>query len=282
VSAVLVVENDPDARIGRLGEWLTGSGLRLAVVRPHTGEPLPGSLAGYAGLVVLGGGQSAAPDPAGTAGPSWLGACESLLRKAVRHRVPTLAICLGAQLLATAHGGRVAPAAAGPEVGPALVARRDAAGADPLFAQVPFTPDVLAWHHDEVAELPAGAVLLAASTRYPHQAFRVGPAAWGLQFHIEPDLPMVAGWVAANRELLADLGVDPAGLLAATGAVLDDLAEVWQPFAGRFAALVRGELAATRPELPIRPAGSDPAGSGPAGSGPAGSGPAGGRAAGNR
>ena len=298
-----MVENDPDARIGRLGEWLTGSGLRLAVVRPHTGEPLPASLDGYAGLVVLGGGQSAAPDPAGTAaaapdpagtaaaaadpagagaaGP-WLGACESLLRKAVRYRVPTLAICLGAQLLATAHGGRVAPAAAGPEIGPALVARRDAAGADPLFAQVPFTPDVLAWHHDEVTELPAGAVLLAASTRYPHQAFRVGPAAWGLQFHIEPDQPMVAGWVAGNRELLASLGVDPAGLLAATEAVLADLAEVWQPFAGRFAALVRGELAATRPELPIRPSGPDPAGPGPAAPGPAGPGPAGGRAAGDR
>jgi GMP synthase-like glutamine amidotransferase len=263
---VLVVENDPDARIGRLGEWLAGAGLRLAVVRPHAGEPLPGSLDGYAGLVVLGGGQSAAadpaaaPDPAGAAAASWLGACESLLRKAVRHRVPTLAICLGAQLLAAAHGGRVAPAAAGPEIGPALVARRDAAGADPLFAQVPFTPDVLAWHHDEVTELPAGAVLLAASTRYPHQAFRVGPAAWGLQFHIEPDRSMVAGWVAANRELLAGLGVDPAGLLADTEAVLDDLAEVWQPFAGRFAALVRGELAASRPELPILPAGGRAAG----------------------
>jgi len=252
---VLVIENDPDDPPGRLAGWLTAAELRLAVVRPHAGQPLPADLDGYAALVVLGGGQHSYPDPAGRPAAAWLADCESLLRKAVRHRLPTLAICLGAQLLAAAHGGRVAPAAAGPELGPALVARRDAAEADPLFARVPFTPDVFQWHHDEITELPAGAVLLAASTDYPHQAFRLGPAAWGLQFHIEPDPAMVAGWIATNPDLLARLGRDPAGLQAEAEAVLADLAEVWQPFAARFAALVRGELAGPRPDLPVLPAG---------------------------
>jgi GMP synthase-like glutamine amidotransferase len=251
VGPVLVIENDPQDPAGRLGEWLAGAGLRLAVVRPHAGQPLPTGLAGYAGLVVLGGGQHAYPDPDGSPGAAWFPAVESLLRQAVGHRLPTLAICLGAQLLATAHGGRVAVAAAGPEIGPALVARRDAAEADPLFARVPFTPDVVQWHHDEVTDLPAGAVVLAASPRCPHQAFRVGPAAWGLQFHIEVDLAMVAGWAAGNRRWLARHGRSEAGLLAGTEAVLPDLAEVWQPFAARFAALVRGELAPARPDLPV-------------------------------
>ena len=43
---------------------------------------------------------------------------------------------------------------------------------------------VLHWHHDTF-DLPAGAVLLASSDRYPHQAFRVGRRAYGLQFHVE-------------------------------------------------------------------------------------------------
>lgn len=241
---MLVIENDPADDIRRLGEWLTGAGLRLTTVRPHAGQALPEHLAGYDALVVLGGGQRAyAPE-------AWLPACESLLRKAVRHRVPVLAICLGAQLLATAHGGRVAPGSQGPEIGPALVARRDAAEADPLFARVPFTPDVIQWHHDEITQLPPGAVLLAASTRYPHQAFRIGPAAWGLQFHIEPDPAMVADWAGRNAALLAELGRDPEELVEAAAAVMDDLAEVWQPFAARFAALVRGELT-THQSLPI-------------------------------
>jgi GMP synthase-like glutamine amidotransferase len=251
VSTALVIQNDQDDDPRRLGQWLSGAGLRLDTVRPYAGDPLPEDLDGYAALVVLGGGQHAYPDPDGAAAAGWLPGGEALLRRAVRHRVPTLAICLGAQLLATAHGGTVAPAAAGPEVGPQLVARRDAAGADPLFARVPFTPDVIQWHHDEITVLPPGAVLLAASTHYPHQAFRIGPAAWGLQFHIEPDLPMVERWVATSRDLLDRLGRDPARLLADTDLVLDDIAEVWRPFAARFAATARGELAPAGADLPL-------------------------------
>ena len=107
---------------------------------------------------------------------------EALLRRAVRDRIPTLGICLGAQLLATAHQGTVERAASGPEIGPALIAKRDAAESDPLFGPLPMLPDVLQWHQDEITELPLGAVLLAASSNYPVQAFRVGTAAWGVQF----------------------------------------------------------------------------------------------------
>lgn len=250
MAVALVIENDPTDDIRRLGRWLTGAGLELALRRPHAGDPLPEALDGYDALVVLGGEQHAYRGPGGEAGAAWFPACESLLRKAVRHRVPTLAICLGAQLLATAHAGAVAPAAAGSEIGARLVARRDAAESDPLFARVPFAPDVIQWHHDEITELPAGAVLLAASTHYPHQAFRLGPAAWGLQFHIEPDADMVAQWAASNPDLLARLGRDRAELVAEVQAVMEDMAEVWQPFAARFAALARGETA-TRADLPM-------------------------------
>lgn len=251
MGTALVIENDPDDDVRRLGDWLTGAGLRLATVRPHAGHALPDDLDGYAAVVMLGGGQHAYPDSDGGASAPWLPGCEALLRRAVRHRVPTLAICLGAQLLATAHGGTAAPAASGPELGPQLVGRRDAAGDDPLFARVPFTPDVIQWHHDEVTELPAGAVLLAASTHYPHQAFRIGPVAWGLQFHIEPDLAMVRRWAATSHETLVHQGLDPEALVDATAGVLDDVAEVWQPFAARFAALAQGELPVPGPELPL-------------------------------
>jgi GMP synthase-like glutamine amidotransferase len=253
VATALVIENDPSDDARRLGDWLTEAGLVLHVLRPHAGEPLPQTLDGYQALVVLGGSPQAYPGPDGQPGASWFAGVESLLRKAVRYRVATLGVCLGGQLLATAHGGEVARSAAGPEIGPALVARRDAAESDPLFARVPLAPDVLQWHHDEITALPAGAVLLAASTRYPHQAFRLGDRAWGTQFHIECDTAMVADWVGTNLELLDDLGIDPEGLVAAADSVMVDLAEVWQPFAARFAALARGELTLQpfRGQLPL-------------------------------
>lgn len=237
-----MVQNDPGDSLGRLDGWLTGGGLELTVVRPYDGDPLPADLDGYAALVVLGGGQDAFAGPDGERAAPWFAQLEGLLRKAVRHKVPTLAVCLGAQLLAQAHGGTVERSAAGPEIGVRLVARRDVADTDPIFAAVPFAPDVLHWHRDEIVELPVTATLLAASTHYPVQAFRIGAVAWGLQFHIECDLEMFAGWAMEGVGTLAELGVDPIELLESVEAALPDVAEVWQPFAERFAAVALGRV----------------------------------------
>ncbi|MFI7023659.1 type 1 glutamine amidotransferase [Micromonospora sp. NPDC049900] len=252
MATALVIENDPTDDARRLGEWLTEAGLELSVARPHAGDPLPADLDGYAALVVLGGDQQAFPYPDGKPGAPWLPAVEGLLRKAVRHRVPTLGVCLGAQLLATAHAGTVERSTSGPEVGPGVVGRRDAAENDPLFRYVPLIPDVLQWHTDEITELPAGATLLAASTRFPHQAFRLGDRAWGLQFHIECDAEMIAEW-ATDSAVLAELDYDPELVVAACAEVLADVEDVWQPFAARFAALALGELddSGSRRSLPL-------------------------------
>ncbi|WP_433049884.1 type 1 glutamine amidotransferase [Dactylosporangium sp. CS-033363] len=236
----LVVENDPSDGPGRLGDWLTSGGLQLEIVRPHAGDALPANLDGYAALVVLGGEQDAFPDEAGERAAPWFDELDGLLRKAVRHKVPTLAVCLGAQLLAHAHGGTVERSAAGPEIGVKLVARRDIADQDPIFAAVPFAPDVFQWHVDEIVELPLNATLLAASLHYPIQAYRLGPAAWGLQFHIECDVPMFAQWAMEGVQTLGELGIDAVEMLERVEAAQDDVAEVWKPFAERFAAVALG------------------------------------------
>jgi GMP synthase-like glutamine amidotransferase len=246
------VENDPSDDARRLGDWLVEGGLELAVMRPYAGDPLPDTLDGYAALVVLGGEQNAYPDADGAPGAPWFAGLERLLRKAVRERVPTLGVCLGGQLLATANAGTVERSPAGPEIGARLVARRDVADNDPIFAGVPFAPDVLQWHLDEITELPVGAVLLAASTNYPHQAFRLGDAAWGLQFHIECDIEMLAAWASDSLDVLAELGQDPIELLEACDAVLGDVEEVWRPFAQRFAEVaLTGPAALDRRRLPL-------------------------------
>jgi len=137
-----VIESDPtdDPRV--LGDWLREAGLDLDVVRPHAGDALPADLEAHAALIVLGGDQHAYPGPDGQPGAPWFDAVESLLRKAVRGNVPTLGICLGAQLLAVAHAGTVELSPAGPEIGAQLVAKRDAAEKDPLFGPLPMLPDV--------------------------------------------------------------------------------------------------------------------------------------------
>ncbi len=237
-SSLLVVQHTDSEGAGRLGDWLTDAGLRLEPVRPYAGDDVPADLNGSAGLLVLGGPQAAYADDQGRDAAPWLPATKLLLRAAVGAGVPTLAICLGAQLLAQACGGRVQRGAKGSEIGAALVAKRDVAAQDELFGPVPFTPDVLQWHDDEIVELPPGAVLLASGTTYPHQAFRLGERAWGLQFHIETTPEQVTSWGEESRQQLVAMGRDADETVRAAVAVHDDLEEVWRPFAERFAALV--------------------------------------------
>jgi GMP synthase-like glutamine amidotransferase len=232
----LVVTHDQEEGPGRLAGWLAEEGLLLRVVEPWRGEPLPASLDGFAALVVMGGPQDAWDDSSAP----WLAATKELLGAAVAQGLPTIGICLGAQLLAEATGGRVEPGEHGPELGARLVGRRDAAAGDPLFWDLPLSPLVVQWHWDAVTALPPGATLLMAGTRYENQAFRVGERAWGLQFHVETPPEMVMAWVEAQRAALEQDGVDVDRLLGGTLAGLDEVAEVWGEVVRRFARLAQG------------------------------------------
>jgi GMP synthase (glutamine-hydrolysing) len=230
---VVVHESDPPAR---LGEWLRNAGMELAERHLSAGDELPAGLDEFDGMVVLGGPQSALDPP--VISPE-LTAVRDLLRQALAADFPTLAICLGAQLLAQVGGGTVRTGIDGPEVGATLVAKRDAADADPLFRPLPLSPDVLQWHHDEISQLPTGAVLLAGSPHYSHQAYRVGGNVYGLQFHIETTPELVREWASSDPEGADASPHDVDLLLARSDAAHPDIGEVWGPFAGRFADLVR-------------------------------------------
>jgi GMP synthase (glutamine-hydrolysing) len=232
---LVVVPSDTDPPT-RLGEWLRDAGLELDERPVSAGRPLPEDLTGYDGLLVLGGPQSSL-DPDDVA-PELVGV-RHLLGQAIAADLPTLAVCLGAQLLARVGGGSTRVGVDGPEVGATLVAKRDAADGDPVFGPLPLSPDVIEWHHDEIDRLPTGATLLASNPVYPHQAYRVGQHVYGLQFHIETDEALVRRWADSDPVGVAATGLDVETICARAAAVHPDLAEIWAPFAARFADLVR-------------------------------------------
>ena len=234
---ILVIENDLDAPVARLGRWLREAGAELVVCTPETGQPVPADLTGYSALVVLGGEMNAYDDAAAP----WLPQVRRLLANAVRAELPTLGVCLGAQLLAVAAGGRVS-AAETPEYGWQLVAKRQAAADDPLFRELPITPDVLQWHVDEVSELPPGAVLLASSPVCAVQAFRVGRLAWGVQFHIETTPEIVTEWARHDAQALQEY--DLPAIVERSRRAHPDIAEAWQPVVAAFVALAADPSAA--------------------------------------
>ncbi len=236
MATALVITHSPSEGVANLGDWLVDAGLALDVVEPWAGQELPADLEGYAALVVMGGPQQAYDDDSAP----WLRATKELLRLAARTDVPTLGVCLGAQLLAEATGGRVERGSEGVEAGARLVAKRDAAWDDPLLADMPFTPTVVQWHEDAVVDLPPGAVLLASSSRYAHQAFRVGTRAWGLQFHVETPPEMVRHWGREYGAAVLAAGQDPVALAERAVGELDEVAACWQPVAARFAEIAQG------------------------------------------
>ncbi|MBV8462284.1 MAG: type 1 glutamine amidotransferase [Acidimicrobiales bacterium] len=207
--------------------------------RVYAGDPLPVRLASeFGGVVVMGGPMSAARDEGFETRQHEM----ALLREAVELGLPTLGVCLGAQLLAGATGGRVVTGAAGPEIGWAPVRFTREAASDPLFAAVPDSLVVLHWH-GETYELPVGAVHLAESARYRQQAFRVGPRAWGLQFHLEVDEVAVAQFLGAFGEDLPAAGTTPTIVSTGTPVALEALAPFRDEILARFATLVAGPSA---------------------------------------
>jgi GMP synthase (glutamine-hydrolysing) len=128
---------------------------------------------------------------------------------AVRARLeaqkPMVGICLGAQLMAYALGAEVKP---GPEkeIGWAPVELTEA-GKQSVLAPLQDVP-VLHWHGDGfgVAE---GAENLAKTRVCPHQAFRIGRHALGLQFHIEANPARIEQWLIGHAVELGKAGIDP-------------------------------------------------------------------------
>lgn len=235
---VVVVQHEDACPVDRLGDWLQEAGATLDVRRPYAGDPLPARAPG--GLVVLGGHMGAYDD----ADAPWLPATRDLLAAGVADGTPALGICLGAQLLAVACGGRVEVGRAGIEAGVVDVSWLPAAADDPLFGGAGTTDGAPPWpgpsmHLDAVAELPPGAVWLGRTPPYPHQVFRVGQAAWGVQFHPEVSLPTYRGWADRHADEWPGWGLDGDAVVEAHVRRDDELVRAGRRLAERFAALLR-------------------------------------------
>lgn len=222
MARVLVVQHAASEGLGRFADWLPAAGVDVHPIHPYLGHRVPTSVEGDA-LIVLGGPMAASDD----ASTGWLPAVRALLVTAVEDGVPTLGVCLGAQLLAVATGGEVARGHNGAEHGLSEV---DVPAGDDVFE--PGRLPVVQWHQDTVTRLPDGAALLASNAVYPVQAFRVGDLAWGLQFHVEATDEMVRTWAR-------DDGIGEAVVDAVAGA-RPGLDAAGERLARRFAALVTG------------------------------------------
>ena len=159
------------------------------------GEGVPGDPSRWDAVMVFGG----AMHPDQDAEHPWLGGEVAFIAEALSQDVPTIGVCLGAQLVARAAGAGVGPAER-PEVGWFTVELSDDGARDPVVGVLPPRVDAFQWHY-YTFELPDGAVQLAANAN-ARQAYRLGDRAWAIQFHAEVERHMLDRWFVEGGDEL--------------------------------------------------------------------------------
>jgi len=188
-----ILEHEASCGMGNIGEWLLTRGVQHHTTRFHLGEDAP-ELASDDALLVLGGSMNAYQD----GDYPHLRDVRALTRAALLSEKRVLGICLGAQIMADALGGKVVRAPRR-EIGWPGISRIAGAPPSPLLDWIPRQQPFVSWHGDTFA-LPQDAVLGAVSTWGLIQAFSWGERALAVQFHPEATADIVQGWILDEPE----------------------------------------------------------------------------------
>lgn len=230
---VLFVTHVPWEQPHRIVDAFEDYGLPFEFCCPLAGDRLPDP-AMVAAAVFMGGPMNVDDfdnHPALFDEQTWIG-------NALHQGVSVLGVCLGAQLIARAAGGKVVPGPA-PEIGWSDVTVHEPN--DPVLGPLAPSTPALHWHGD-VFELPAEATRLASSAQTENQAFRIRDS-WGLLFHAEADAALVDTWLAEPSmadEAKSALGDDYADQLRAGAAGAESLIERSTEAFANFAKFVLG------------------------------------------
>lgn len=205
---VLAVVHQRDAGPGVFAEAARADGHELIEwMAPESPAP---SLAGVGAALVLGGAMNVDQESE----HPWLVPEKAFVGELLADGVPTLGVCLGAQLLAEVAGSTPRRASE-PEIGWGEIELTAAAATDPLLGPLPTRFTGFTWHSYE-APLPPGATALAQS-EVCLQAYRLADArAWGIQFHPEVSAEDLGAWLDGWRTDLdaVRIGIDPAAIRA--------------------------------------------------------------------
>jgi GMP synthase (glutamine-hydrolysing) len=220
---VLSVIHGTDARAELFAPAIEEGGHSLDEWSFGWGTSAPRPLESYDAVLVFGGAMHADHDDA----HPWLGPETAWLQQLLAAKTPVLGVCLGVQLLARAADAWVGPLPEA-EIGWHGVELTDEGVADPVLGAMPRTFAAMQWHHYTYA-VPEGAVELARSATCT-QAFRLGDACWGVQFHPEVTQVQVEGWI----DDMADRPPDPEGLRAETAAHIARWNQLGRTLCGAF------------------------------------------------
>ncbi|MCK4871397.1 MAG: type 1 glutamine amidotransferase [Phycisphaerales bacterium] len=199
--SITVFQHDDKCPPARLGAALRDRGQRLDIIRPDRGESMLPDLHAVDAVISFGGPQVLDKPE------DWMHDEMAFLQRAHAARRPIVGVCLGAQLLAAALGGSVAPMPE-PELGFHPLKLSPHGRNDSLFAGIAWTTPMFHYHTRHITKLPDDGALLASSALCPIQAFRVGKTTYGFQFHFEAYRETMATFADGSPDRLRATGID--------------------------------------------------------------------------
>jgi GMP synthase-like glutamine amidotransferase len=208
MSKAVILQHVPHEGPGRIIPIFRDFGIPIDIRHVYKGDEVPSDLDDVRMLIVLGGPMGVAD--VGDEKYPFLAKELELMKRCVLIDRPTLGICLGAQLLAHAGGGKVYPNAKPgatpeqpgtpmPEIGWLPVTFPFPGGTEPIVMGLYDGAMMFHWHHDtfDLPRLPAppnaptappppaGNALLSSSAACKNQAFRFKNHLFGFQYHFE-------------------------------------------------------------------------------------------------
>ena len=166
-------------------KFMKEDNIKIDTVELDENEKIP-KLDPYDAMIVMGGPMDTWQEEA----YPWLKTEKEAINKfACINKKPFLGLCLGAQLLSEAVGGKVRKMKT-PEIG---VLKVSVTNNNSIFKGLNNELKVLQWHSYEVYDLPSNTNLLASSPDCKVQAFS-SDNAFGLQFHVEQTNKTVPEW----------------------------------------------------------------------------------------
>jgi len=226
---ILVIQNDETDPPHLAGRWLMELGFQIKILRAFNGEKVPTTVPeDICALMPLGGHMGAMDDHVAP----WLANERLLLADAVSREIPIFAICLGAQLLAAATGGKVERAPIS-EIG--IYEISPTANKDEIFDFEKGTL-VAQWHEDQVTKLPEGAICIASSELCENQVFRIGSKTYAVQFHPEIDSSIIHTWEEHADNAFLESGKSSVESEVANAE--SELFRVWKPIIQKWGQLI--------------------------------------------
>tara|TARA_Y100000590_G_scaffold148257_1_gene170336 strand:- start:147 stop:857 length:711 start_codon:yes stop_codon:yes gene_type:complete len=166
-------------------DFMKNDKIHIDTIELDEGEKIP-KLDSYDAMIVMGGPMDTWQEEA----YPWLKTEKEEIHKFVSvMKKPFLGLCLGAQLLSEAVGGKVRKMKT-PEIGVMDISITNTSS---IFSGMNKNLKVLQWHSYEVCDLPQSTNLLASSPLCGVQAFSFGNS-FGLQFHVEQTNETVPQW----------------------------------------------------------------------------------------